>query len=256
MSIENICYELPMNERLRFFLRLEFMFFQFQAHKNKDSISDSHQAIISLIDILKFVAQQDVKKEILKELDRISGALKRLQDSPKIEPSKLSGVLGNISELRGQFREIDGPIGRHLREDEFIKTLINRNTAPGGLTQFDPPYYCYWLNQPFEKRQADIHAWYGTYGCLDKAINLILNMIRESSRPAPQSAAKGSYQQNLNTKTPIQLVTVSLPPDSPYYAEISGSKHRITIRFMDTTSLPRPVVTKDNVDFLLSCCIL
>ena len=256
MSTDNICYELPMNERLRFFMRLEFMFSQFKTHKSKDSVTDSHDAIISLIDILKFVAQQDVKKEILKEFDRITGALQRLQDSPKIEQSKLSGVLGNISDLRSQFREIDGPIGRHLREDELVKTLINRNSAPGGLTQFDPPFYCYWLNQPYERREADMARWFATYERLDTAISLILNMIRESSRPTPHTANNGTYQQNLNAKTPNQLVSVTLPQDSPFYAEISGSKHRITIRFMDTNATPRPVPTTDSVEFMLSCCIL
>ncbi|MFV2057463.1 MAG: cell division protein ZapD [Thiohalomonadales bacterium] len=256
MSDATICYELPMNERLRFFLRLEFMFMKFNKQKETDSIAYSHTAIMTLIEILKFVSQQDVKKEILKELDRITGALQRLQDSPKVVPAKLSGVLTEISELRSKFREIDGPIGKSLRENEFIKILINRNSAPGGLSQFDPPYYCYWLNQDYERRLADLETWHSSFAYLDTAISLILSMIRDSSRATPQVASNGSYQQNLNTKTPNQLVSVSLPQDSPYYAEISGSKHRITIRFMDTTTSPRPTATTNHVEFLLSCCIL
>lgn len=245
-----------MNERLRFFLRLEFMFMKFQEQKNIDAISNSHTAIMTLIEILKFVSQQDVKKEILKELDRITGALQRLQDSPKVVPSKLSDVLAEISDLRRKFREIDGPIGKSLREDEFIKILINRNSAPGGLSQFDPPYYCFWLNQHYERRLADLESWHSTFSYLDTAITLILTMIRDSSRPTPQTAHNGIYQQNLNTKMPNQLISVSLPQDSPYYAEISGSKHRITVRFLDTTTSLRPTATSNQVEFLLSCCIL
>lgn len=252
----NIDYEHPLNERLRFFIRLEFMFRQLRRHFNGDSLYDSHVAVSYLLDILNYINQQDVKKESLKELERINAALTPLLKSPKIEKDTLNVILAEIQSFRSIFREIAGPIGKSLRESEFIKVLLQRSAAPGGLSLFDPPVYSYWLRQSSEVRFRDLQEWYGVFENLNNAVSLILRLIRESAVPRPQIAKNGVYQQTLDTKTPYQMIIVNLPADSSFFAEISGGKHRVSIRFMDATALPRPMATNQDVEFQLSCCVL
>jgi cell division protein ZapD len=46
-----------------------------------------------------------------------------------------------------------------------------------------------------------------------------------------------------------------LPHDSPYYAEISGSKHRFSLRFLEPGE-ERPKLADAPVEFKLACCSL
>lgn len=255
-NTNTIDYEHPLNERLRFFLRLEFMFRQVKRHLVGDSLYDSHIAMSYLLDILNYINQQDIKKEALKELERINGALTPLLKSPKIDQDTLRVILGETQSFRYAFRESAGPIGKNLRDSEFIKVLLQRCAAPGGLSLFDPPFYSYWLRQPSAHRCTELQEWFSVFDTLDAAISLILRLTRESAAPQQQIAHGGTYQQNLDIKTPYQMIIVSLPIESPYFPEISGGKHRVSIRFMDASAKPRPLSTTHDLEFRLSCCVL
>jgi len=112
------------------------------------------------------------------------------------------------------------------------------------------------LRQPAEVRFRDLQEWYGVFENLSNAISLILRLIRESAAPRTQIAKNGVFQQNLDAKTPYQMIIVNLPKESHYFAEISGGKHRVSIRFMDASTSPRPMATNNEVEFQLSCCVL
>ena len=82
-------------------------------------------------------------------------------------------------------------------------------------------------------------------------------MLRNSTTPVIENAESGFYQQPIESKLPCQLIRVFLPEDCSYFPEISGGKHRFTIRFMEQSSTSaRPVQTKNTVEFELHCCIL
>jgi cell division protein ZapD len=52
------------------------------------------------------------------------------------------------------------------------------------------------------------------------------------------------------------LLRVGLRRTQPYFAEISGGKHRFTIRFMNSNASERPTQSEEDVAFQLTCCIL
>lgn len=246
----------PLNERMRFFLRLSFLFQQAKHSINGESIFDSHNTLRCILDIMTFVNQQDLKKEVLKELERINQKLSPLQDAPQIKHGTLANILTNLNQLQTELLTISGPIAQELRENEFLKIVQQRSHIAAGFSEFDPPVYCHWLMQPAELRIADLTAWLSCFESLYAAIALILNMIKESATPKTLIAENGNYQQSLDTKLPHQLLIINLPYNSPYYAEVSGGKHRFTIRFMDTTVTPRPAQTGNAVEFQLSDCVL
>lgn len=246
----------PMNERLRFFLRLSFLFQQTKHTLNGTSIYDSHITLRNLIDIMGFVNQQDLKKEILKELERISQKLSPLQNSPDIELGKLNQILASLEKIRSELHSITGPIAQELRDNEFLKVVQQRANVSGGFSEFDPPLYCHWLMQPAEQRISDLSNWLSTFEPLYSSIALLLNLFKDSGTFVELTAENGNYQQTLDPKIPYQLLIINLPANSKYYAEVSGSKHRFTIRFMDTSSTPRPTQTSNSVKFELSTCAL
>ena len=246
----------PLNERMRFFLRLSYLFQQAKHSIDGASIYDSHNALRSILDIMTFVNQQDLKKEVLKELERINQKLSPLQDSPQIKHGTLANILTSLDKLHTELHAINGPIAQELRDNEFLKVVQQRANIAAGFSEFDPPVYCHWLMQPAETRIADLNSWLSCFESLYASIALILNMIRESATPKTLVAENGNYQQSLDSKLPYQLLIINLPYNSPYYAEVSGGKHRFTIRFMDTTTTPRPAQTGNAVEFQLSNCVL
>lgn len=256
MNNNTITYVQPLNERLRFFTRLAFLFRQLKHGAEGETVYDSHTAITGLLDILNVMQQQDLKKEVLKELERLNQTLTPLQNTPDIQHQTLDNILSSLSAYRSELHAISGPIASELRDHEFLKTLQQRYSVPAGLSECDPPVYNHWLHKPIEQRHADLSNWLAVFETLHKAIDLILRLIKESATGVQKTAENGLYQQTLDASTPFQMVMVNLPVDSPYFAEISGGKHRFSIRFMDTTMQPRPIQTTNSVQFDLYCCAL
>jgi len=249
-------YEHPLNERLRFFLRLEFLFRQARHSLRGDTVWDSHNCLSALLEILNIVSRVDMKTEVIKELDRIIGTLTALTQTPGVNHDTLDQLLTTLGGFKTQLHSLDGPLAKELRENELFKLIIQRSGIPGGLCDFDLPPYRHWLKRPTEARVGDLRHWIGTLDTLRLSVELMLKLIRESSEPTAQIAEGGNYQQSLDSGTPYQLIRVWLPADSPHFVEISAGKHRFTARFMNACTATRPIQTDSDVEFHVSCCAL
>jgi cell division protein ZapD len=254
-SAKVIHFEHPLNERYRFFLRLEYLFNLLEYHMAGDSQQNSHSALSSFLDIVSVVSRTDIKAESLKELDRIAAVLAPLTSKPGIELTRLAHILESVKRISTQLRDINGPIDAALKEEELLKILQLRNNISGGMCDFDLPAYRHWLNSSSQQRLGDLRSWAEFYTPLRKAITIALQLIRASTSFDIKVAENGIFKQLLDPKTPFQLIIVSLPRTTPYYPEFSGSKHRFTVRFLDA-SLKRPSQTNNDVEFALSCCRL
>ena len=255
MHARVIKFEHPLNERYRFFLRLEYLFNLMEHHLSWESPQSSHSALSVLLDIMNVVGRTDVKTDTVKELDRIHGVLNPLKGKPGIEMGTLDEILSTLKQLSSQLRNITGPIDKDIKDDELLKTLQLRNSIAGGLCDFDLPAYRYWLRQPAERRLHDLHNWLEPFRPLQYAVESALDLVRQSTTAERQVAEDGAYKQSLDPKIPCQLIVVSLPGNTSYFAEFSGSKHRFTVRFLDATQ-KHPIQTNHRVEFDLSCCKL
>ncbi len=260
MQTTTTVYEHPLNERLRFFLRLEFLFRQARHSLKGGAIWDSHNTLSTLLEILNIVSRMDIKTEVIKELDRINGTLDSLKSAliqaPDINHGTLDSLLTTLAGFKTQLHSMEGPMAQELRENELFKLVVQRSGIPGGLCDFDLPPYRHWLKRSSEDRIADLRYWLGTLDTLRLSIELMLKLIRESAEPMAKIAESGNYQQSLDTNTPYQLIRIWLPAQSPHFVEISAGKHRFTARFMAASTVTRPIQTAEDVDFHISCCAL
>ena len=248
-------YEHPLNERYRFFLRLEHLFNLIDHHLGWESPENSHTAVRALLDIISVVSRTDIKTESVKELDRIASRLMALTNSPGIELTRLDDILLSVKASSTELRNRAGPIDKALKDEDLLKVLQQRNSIPGGMCDFDLPAFRYWLNQPASRRLDDIRRWMQPFKPLRNAIDVALELIRASTHYERQLAEDGIYKQSLDPKFPHQLIVLTLPAQSNFYAEFSGSKHRFTVRFLDSTQ-QHPTQTNEAVEFDLSCCRL
>ncbi len=254
--MQYITYEQPLNERIRTFLRLEFLFRQADHTLAGHSAWDSRATIANLIEILNVFTRGDLKTEVIKELERLAATLARLETNPDVDRSKLNEILDRIDVLVDRLYLLQGQVGQDVKDNEFLTAIKQRTTIPGGTCDFDLPAYHYWLQKPAAERDAELRHWLSSFDNFRSAIELILGMVRESASESRETTIAGFFQKSLDTSVPYQLIRVTLPATVNCFAEISGGKHRFTVRMMEMRGYERPAQATRDIDFILGCCAI
>jgi len=250
-----VVYEQPLNERMRTFLRLEFLYTQATYHSESESPWSARAAVSSLLEILAITARGDSRSEVLKELERHVNVLREYQSKTGVDPGRLKSLMSNLVKLRHDLSNVGGNYMGPLRDSEFLSAIKHRSAIPGGTCDFDLPDYSYWLNRPAEVRAAEFDSWLALIRPLCDSIAELLWLTRQNAKRKSEFAAGGIFQLQFDQKNPCQLIRVTLPPDSGLFPEISGNQHRCTIRFLNwQNATSRPAHVEVDVPFLLTCC--
>ena len=254
---ETHVYEQPLNEKVRAFLRLEKLFQQYAFHLKHGSDWNNRVAIDSILEILAYTTRSDIKLEVLKELERQHTRLERLSKRPQIDQSQLASVLKKIQKRMGELQAISGQVGQDTKSVELLTAIAQKSSVPGSICDFDLPALKHWLTLPKEQRQKHIEKWFQPFGHLDRAVQLILDVLRHSAEDTEEVAENGFFQKSLVTNQAIQLLRISVPDNVLCYPEISAGKHRFSVRFMknEDPSL-RPEQCQDDVSFKLKMCAI
>lgn len=250
-----ICYEQPLNERMRTFLRYEALTHRFKTYANQDTPSDSHVALMVLIEIISLVSRGDLKQELLKEIKRQLDTLELLRSNAKLDSSKLDKILNQHKVIFDQLHTLRGQLGSHLKENDFIGSIRQRAAIPGGTCDFDLPEYHHWLAQPFAARNKILMYWIEPFDTVQLGVMHTLNLIRESTPYTNKMANKGFYDQNLDPSKPNQLLRIGVNKRDNYFPECSAGKHRFSVRFLrqDDPNVS-PKQTTSDIQFQLACC--
>ena len=135
--------------------------------------------------------------------------------------------------------------------------MHKKSSVPGSICDFDLPALKHWLAKPKDKRQKHIEQWFRPFGHLDRAVQLILDVLRHSAEDTDEVAQNGFYQKSIDTSQAIQLLRISIPQESLCYPEISAGKHRFSVRFMKNEDpAARPEQCKDDVNFKMKMCAI
>ena len=248
-------YEQPVSERMRTFMRLEFLYQQMLYNSEQKSIWATRATIAGLLEIMATLSRGDVRSEAHKELDHQLGVLQRFQSQPGVDARRLDSLVRNLIESRAEVDSIGSSFLQPLKESDFLNAIKNRSAIPGGTCEFDLPEYSHWLRQPHDRRQEDLVKWIGAIRPLCDAVTEVLWLIRESAQPVDKMAINGMYQHNMQKESHCRLLRINLPANSTLSPEISGSQHRFTVRFLEWSTIDsRAVQTGHDVAFKLSIC--
>ncbi len=254
-AVKFVEYELPLTERMRTFLRLEFLYQQVLFHAEDQADFGSRAAISGLLEIATILSRGDVRADTLKELEKQADSLRRYGTQPGVDQARLGSLLDNVEQLRTDLLNIGPHFLQTIKESEFLNAIKHRSSIPGGTCVFDLPDYAFWLSLPFSTRGHQLEHWLSGLRPLCDAVAEVLWLIREMSDPEELVAIKGMYQRSADQKEQLNLVRVLLPPDSDLYTEISGGQHRITVRFLRFTDVnARPAQASEDVTFFLGLC--
>lgn len=252
-------YEFPINERMRVFMRLEHLFIQLKHFLAGKSCSDKRAVMMTLIDILSIFSRNNLKSELLIEIERLSRVLSIVASNPEVDTQKLHEMIGKLEDTKNNLYASSGKVGAKLISSNLFQSVSQRSAIPGGSCSFDLPAFHYWLSQEESVKMKELNEWIHPFLEIHDAIELVLNFIRQTNDPTQEIAKAGFFQLSLPLETTesVQLLRVQVPKDTPCFAEISGGKHRFTVRFM-TLSMDsdRPSQTNRDIAFTLTCCQL
>lgn len=251
-----ICYEQPVNELVRIFLRIEYLDQIMSHHIEGSSPWDSHAALVSIIDTLNILDRPDLRSKLTKELYRYNTNLVRLRQSPQINQGKLDNILTHLQKMTDVLNATTGKLGQNLRECEFLNNIRQHLLNPAGTCNFDTPAYYLWSQSPATKRIQDLLNWQQELVDIQVITSLILQMIRESGTSENKVAVKGFFQANLDPAAPCQLVQVHIPQTSPSYPEISVGRHGVSVRLLSPNLNSRPSQLMEDVALKVTYCII
>lgn len=248
-------YEQPLSERMRTFLRLEFLYQQMLYNAEEQADWATRAMITSLLEVLAILSRGDIRSEVHKELDHQLDVLERFTAQPGVDSGRLDTLIHNLTTSRDELNRIGTSFLQPLKDCEFLNAIKHRSSIPGGTCEFDLPEYNHWLRQPYARRQKDLEKWLGPVRPVCDAVSELLWLIRESARPKDKLAINGMYQHSMQKDVSCRLLRVSLDGDSMLFPEISGSQHRFTVRFLEWSTIDsRAVQTGHDVPFRLSIC--
>jgi cell division protein ZapD len=248
-------YEQPLTERMRTFMRLEFLYQQLLYNCELEADWATRAATTGLLDIVAILMRGDVRSDVYKELDKQIESLQRYKSEPAVDSKRLDALIHNLADSRNGVNSIGPQFLQPLKDSEFLNAIKHRSGIPGGTCEFDLPVYSHWLRYPHERRAHDLAQLVNVIRPVCDAVVELLWLTRESTESRQKLAINGMYQYNVQKGANSRLLRVSLPEGSPLFPEISGSQHRFIIRFLEWSSIDRRAAqTGHDVSFQLSIC--
>jgi len=257
MSVKQHIFEQPLNERIRNCLRVETLMNRFHYFVALKGSWSGYSALLTLLELTALLERGDLKQELLKELERQHSSLKLLASHEGVDTAKLEILLSKQKNAIDRVLKLDGKLGEHLKRIDFLLSIKQRTSIPGGNCDFDQPELRFWLNQSHQDRASDLRRWAAPYIEIESVIHLILNTIRDSATPQRVIAENGFFHQVLDPGQYNQLLRIGIAKDFNIYPEISAGKHRYSVRFLNPIPIDSaPSQVKEDVPFLLSRCSL
>lgn len=240
----SVLYEHPLNERIRNYLKLEQLFTQVNscvptdpAHQEciTESVTGSNNIITNqyvffnaLFAIIDTLERNDIRGDLIKDLEKLEQNLVIWSKSPNIDNSALEDNLSETVRLVAKLKT-NTPLWCQLKEDKLLASIKQRFAIQGGSSSFDLPQLHFWLHKAPEKTNQDISRWLGFLADVTRSLTLILKFIRQRAPFDEIETDSGFYQDNGEG---LLLLRIRLPIDAQYYPTISGNKFRYSIRFM------------------------
>ncbi len=137
-----VLFEHPLNEKMRTWLRIEFLIQQMAFRPQIASHADALHFFRNAGDLLDVLERGEVRTDLVKELERQQRKLQSWAEVPGVDQER-------INELRHQLKQSSSTlmaaprIGQFLREDRLIALVRQRLSIPRRLLQLrftDPAY--------------------------------------------------------------------------------------------------------------------
>jgi cell division protein ZapD len=243
-----ILFEHPLNEKMRTWLRIEFLVQQLEASLPINDTTSALHFFRNIGDLLDVFERGEIRTDVIKELDRQQRKLLTWSEVPGVDMQRIDSLRSQLKE-RGTVLMSAPRIGQLLREDRLIALVRQRLSIPGGCCSFDLPTLHVWLHLPQNQRDEQVGIWLASLQPLKQSLDLLLDIIRNSAPFRKLTSLNGFYQDNGDD---ADLLRLQLDLVHQLYPQISGHKSRFAIRFLPLDSERGTI--PERLDFDLACC--
>ena len=244
-------YEEPVQEKIRKFIKIEFLLNKIYYFKSKDNKSENYVALLALCELYEVLSRGDIKSELIREIETQNSYFEKIKEIPQADSSKLNSVLEKQNLLLKSIYNIESNYLDYLEHDILFKTILKNC-----FTQLQPASIDFWLSRDILIRETQIDLWLEPLIFIKRSIDFILEVIRKSGRFEDRMAEKGFFIEKLDIKKNILLIRVTLTSDLYYYPQISVGKQRLTIMFMTKDDKNNLVPYQEDLNFILTTCSL
>ncbi len=249
-----IFYEFPLHERVRTYLRLEQLFKRLDTLSARLEAIDHHFALVSMFEILDVAARADLKSDLLKDLDRQKHVLESYRGNPAIAEAVLEATLGDLDQAYADLSNLNGKAGQALIENDWLASIRSRIAIPAGTCEFDLPSYHAWQHADVASRQSDLRDWRDTLMPLQRPVEVLMKLMRDTGKPRKVMASGGQFQLNLVQGRSYLLVRLGLDESLGVTPELSGNRLMISIRLMRQGENKRSTPSADDTPMELAIC--
>ena len=244
-------YEEPVQEKIRKFIKIEFLFNKLFYFKNKENKNDNYISLLALCELYEILSRSDIKSELIREIENQNSYFKKIKEIPEANSEKLSSVLEKQKVLLQLIHGIESNYLEYLENDILFKTIAKNSINP-----LQPTSVEFWLSRDIVLRENQINLWTEPLLFIKKSVDFILEVVRKSGRFEDKLAEKGFFIEKLDPKKNILLIRVTLTSDLYYYPQISVGKQRLNIMFMSKDDKNNLISHKEDVTFILTTCVL
>ncbi|MGB0894113.1 MAG: cell division protein ZapD [Parashewanella sp.] len=240
-----IIFEQPLNEKIRSYLRLEYLADQLARNQQHDQ---QHACFYPLFSLWELCERCDYRNDVLKDIDRQTHLLNKWLKLPDANQDHIQKLLEQLRQCRIAMTH-SIRFGQELKQDRFLTAIKQRFSMPGASCNFDLPQLHHWLDKPWSERQQHFKIWCSYFQHLLNAVKLLLNLTRNTAEFIPETAESGFYQGDSNQ--PLSLVRVKLKEGCIHYPTISGNRNRFAIHFVN---FEKHKHSDQTVKFELAAC--
>jgi cell division protein ZapD len=235
-------------------LRLEQLFDRLGQLMVRDTVVDHHFALATLFEIMDVASRADLKSDLLKELERHKQQLLALRGNAQVAQDTLDDVVQRIEQAFDALNQLPGKAGHALTSNEWLMSVRSRISIPGGTCEFDLPAYYAWQQRDPAVRRADLQQWVATTMPLARALQVLLQLLRDSGVRQKVLATNGQFQQSLPAGKVYQLLRVRLEPALQLIPEISGHRLLVSVRLMRAEPDGRLRPSHEDAPFHMALC--
>jgi cell division protein ZapD len=249
-----ILYEHPFNERVRTWLRLEYLFDRLRQLLARSDALDHHYALVTLFDLMEVTGRADLKSEVLQDLGRQKSYYVAFRGNPAVSDAALNGVLARLEQAFNALNAQRSKPGQELADNDWLMSVRRRVAVPAGACSFDLPAYHAWLQQPDNVRHDELLQWAEGFDPMAQAIALSLELLRESGQSQQVAAQGGQYIQMLAQDKNYQLLRLRIDPALDLIPEITAHRRAVSINLMRREADGKTHLARENVALELTLC--
>ena len=176
-EISLINFEIPLSEKIRFFLRVEKLYSKALYFISNNLANDHQIALKTIFDLYDLTSRSDVKSDLMQELEKQKLTLEAFYKNPNVDTAKTEEIIKNIDSCNKKLYISSGKVGQGLKNNELLLSIKQKTSIPGGICEFDMPAYQHWSSLP-SRRTLDLKEWLLFYE--DVFSKLILNILRNN----------------------------------------------------------------------------